>query len=112
MGFLKAQSFSVDIDRIASGDGVVRHFSNYASIEVGDPIDEQHGDGRGFSSIVDVQKRHPCLRTALSDIRDAIGRFNDTPLYAYRAIESIRQHYERNKGNNDASRYLDKRGKK
>ena len=37
MGFLKAQCFSVDIDRIASGDGVVRHFNNYASIEVGDP---------------------------------------------------------------------------
>ena len=104
MGFLKAQCFSVDIDRIASGDGVVRHFSNYASIEVGDLIDEQQGDGRGFSSIVEVQKRHPCLRTALSDIRDAIRRFKDTPLYAYRAIESIRQHYERNKGDNDANR--------
>ena len=53
---------------------------------------------------MEVQKRHPCLRTALSDIRDAIRRFKDTPLYAYRAIESIRQHYERNKGDNDANR--------
>ena len=104
MGFLKAQCFSVDIDRIVSDDGTVRYFSNYSSVEVSDLIDEPLGEGVGFLSIVDVQKRSPYLRTALADLRDSIRRFNDTPLYAYRAIESIRQHYQRNKKDNDRGR--------
>ncbi len=104
MGFLKAQCFTVDIDRVVSDAGIVTHFSNYSSVDVSDLTNGQLDEGVGFQSIVDVQKHNPYLRTALADIRDAIRRFNDTPLYAYRAIESIRQHYQRDKQDNDRSR--------
>ena len=104
MGFLKAQGFIVDIDRVVSDAGTVRYFSNYSSVSVSDLTNEQLDEDVGFQSIVGVQKHNPYLRTALADIRDAIRRFNDTPLYAYRAIESIRQHYQRNKKDNDRGR--------
>lgn len=104
MGFLRVQCFTVDIDRVVSDTGTVRHFNSYSSISVSDLTNGQVDEGVGFLSIVDAQKHHPCLRTALADIRDAIRRFNDTPLYAYRAIESIRRHYQRNKKDNDRSR--------
>ena len=104
MGFLKAQCFTVDIDRVVSDAGVVRYFSNYSFVSINDLINEQLNEDEDFLSIVDVQRRNPYLRKALADIRDAIRRFNDTPLYAYRAIESIRQHYQRNKIDDDRSR--------
>ena len=104
MGFLKAQCFTVDIDRVVSEAGVVKHFNSYSSFSVSDLISEELHEGVDFLSILDAERRNPYLRTALSDIRDAIRRFNDTPLYACRAIESIRQHYQRTKKDNDRSR--------
>ena len=104
MGFLRVQCFTVDIDRVVSDTGTVRHFNNYSSISVNDLTNGQLDEGVGFQSIVGAQKHNPCLRTALADIRDAMRRFNDTPLYAYRAIESIRQHYQENKKDNDKGR--------
>jgi hypothetical protein len=37
--------------------------------------------------------KQPCLRRALSDFREAIRAYEDTPFYCFRAIEDLRQYF-------------------
>ena len=103
-GFLLARKFLVDI---TSGFEIIREAvqkttilsfnQNYISIL------HSITEGIDIAKLIELINRHPNVRTAFSNMREAFGDAYDTGFHAYRAIEIVRQEFtmESDKGNNN-----------